>query len=95
MPAARPSSATSSANRRSARLTLRDAEVQIDFSAATTPEDRVVIVATEPLTRDEVWTEGTPGTLWVFCDGRLQAALERRDPNGRPEWPLRADPASQ
>jgi predicted glutamine amidotransferase len=74
---------------------LRDAEVQVDFSALTTPTDRVVIVATEPLTRGEIWTEGAPGTLWVFRDGRLQAALKSCDPDGRPEQPVRADPACQ
>jgi glutamine amidotransferase len=77
------------------RATLRDAEVQVDFSALTTPEDRVVVVATEPLTSDEIWTHGTPGTLWVFRDGCLQAALASRDPDGRPERPVRADPACQ
>src|SRR5579872_2378715 len=33
------------------RATLRDAELQIDFSAVTTADDRVAVVATEPLTR--------------------------------------------
>jgi predicted glutamine amidotransferase len=75
------------------RATLRDAEVQVDFTALTTPEDRVVVVATEPLTRDETWTAGAPGDLWVFRDGRLQAALQSRDPDGRPERPVIADPA--
>ena len=75
------------------RATLRDAEVQVDFTALTTPDDRVVVVATEPLTRDEQWTAGTPGTMWVFRDGRLQATLESRDPDGRPERPVPVDPA--
>jgi len=70
------------------RATMRDAEVQIDFSALTTAEDRVVVVATEPLTSDEVWTAGTPGTLWVFRSGQLEASLPSRDPDGRPEKPL-------
>jgi predicted glutamine amidotransferase len=74
--------------------TLRDAEVQVDFSALTTANDRVVVVATEPLTRDETWTQGAPGTLWVFRDGRLQAELASRDPDGRPERPVIADPAT-
>jgi predicted glutamine amidotransferase len=75
------------------RATLSDADVQVDFSGVTTPQDRVVVVATEPLTRDEVWTRGSPGTLWVFRDGTLQATLESRDPAGRPERPMVADPA--
>jgi predicted glutamine amidotransferase len=72
------------------RATLRDADVAVDFSACTTPNDRVAVVATEPLTRDEAWTTGTPGTLWVFRAGELAAALPSRDPGGRPERPLPA-----
>jgi glutamine amidotransferase len=67
------------------RATLRDAEMQVDFAALTTPQDRVAVVATEPLTRDETWTVGAPGTLWVFRQGLLEATLESRDPAGRPE----------
>ena len=55
--------------------TLADDDVQVDFSNVTTPRDRVVVVATMPLTRDEVWTQGKPGTLWVFDRGRLRATL--------------------
>jgi glutamine amidotransferase len=69
------------------RATLRDADVQVDFSALTTPRDRVAVVATEPLTRDEAWTAGEPGTLWVFREGALAATLRSRDPDGRPEHP--------
>jgi glutamine amidotransferase len=69
------------------RATLRDAEMQIDFSAVTTARDRVAVVATEPLTRDEVWHEGTPGTLWVFDQGALRATLAsagRRNEHDQP-----------
>lgn len=75
------------------RATLRDADVQVDFTALTTPQDRVAVVATEPLTIDEQWTVGTPGTLWVFRQGLLRATLASRDPGGRPERPMVADPA--
>jgi predicted glutamine amidotransferase len=57
------------------RATLRDAELQIDFSAVTTARDRVAVVATEPLTTDEKWHEGRPGTTWVFDRGALQATF--------------------
>jgi predicted glutamine amidotransferase len=67
------------------RATLRDADVQVDFEPLTTPADRVAVVATEPLTRDETWTIGTPGILWVFRQGQLEATLPSRDPEGRPE----------
>jgi predicted glutamine amidotransferase len=75
------------------RATLRDADVQVDFSALTSPSDRVAVIATEPLTRDEQWTVGTPGTLWVFRQGQVVATLASRDPEGRPERPVVADPA--
>ena len=70
------------------RATLRDADVQVDFSALTSPSDRVAVIATEPLTRDETWTVGTPGTLWVFRQGQLRghaspAAIPKADPNAR------------
>jgi predicted glutamine amidotransferase len=76
------------------RATLRDADVEVDFAALTTPTDRVAVVATEPLTRDEAWTEGVPGTLWVFRRGELVATLRSVDPDGRPERPVVGDPAT-
>jgi predicted glutamine amidotransferase len=57
------------------RATLSDAEMQIDFSAVTTARDRVAVIATLPLTRDEIWQQGQPGTMWVFHRGKLQATL--------------------
>jgi predicted glutamine amidotransferase len=71
------------------RATLRDAELAIDFSAVTTERDRVAVVSTEPLTRDEVWQQGTPGSLWVFDRGALRATL----PSGTADRdPLRQRP---
>jgi glutamine amidotransferase len=72
------------------RATLRDAELAIDFSAVTTARDRVAVVATEPLTRDEVWEAGTPGTMWVFDHGALQATLPSRGTRLDHEVPLRS-----
>jgi glutamine amidotransferase len=57
------------------RATLADEDVSVDFRAVTTPRDRVAVIATAPLTRDEVWTLGKPATLWVFRHGRLLATL--------------------
>jgi len=68
------------------RATLRDAEFQVDFSALTTPRDRVAVIATEPLTRDETWTLARPGQMWVFHQGEVVADLPSRDPGGRPEF---------
>jgi predicted glutamine amidotransferase len=55
--------------------TLADDDVRIDFSEVTNPSDRVAVIATNPLTRDELWNAGAPGTLWVFRDGALRATL--------------------
>ena len=57
------------------RATLADDEITIDFSEVTTPNDRVAIIATTPLTRDETWTIGEPGNMWVFRGGKLRATL--------------------
>lgn len=55
--------------------TLADDDLTVDFAAVTTPRDRVAIVATAPLTRDETWTIGRPGEMWVFRRGQLAATL--------------------
>ncbi|HEU0032536.1 MAG TPA: class II glutamine amidotransferase [Kofleriaceae bacterium] len=57
------------------RATLADDELTVDFSEVTTPNDRVAIVATAPLTRNETWTHGTPNQMWVFSEGALRATL--------------------
>lgn len=48
---------------------LIDADMSIDFAQYTTPEDRVTVIATLPLTDDEVWTAFAPGDLYLFRDG--------------------------
>jgi len=51
---------------------LVDMDVDIDFSNYTTPEDRVAVVATEPLTDNEQWTAFKSGELLGFVDGHLR-----------------------
>ena len=50
---------------------LADDDLSVDFSALTARTDRVAMVATEPLTRDEPWVAFQPGELRVFVDGAL------------------------
>jgi glutamine amidotransferase len=57
------------------KATLSDDDLTVDFAAVTTPRDRVAIIATAPLTRDETWTLGRPGEMWVFRRGQLAATL--------------------
>ena len=51
---------------------LSDEDLSVDFSQVTTPNDRVAIIVTEPLTNNETWTEFQPGELKVFVDGLPQ-----------------------
>jgi glutamine amidotransferase len=48
---------------------LADEDVEVDFAHHTTPGDRVAVVATEPLTRNERWQEMVPGELVAFVRG--------------------------
>jgi len=48
---------------------LADADLSVDFAAVTTPSDRVAVVATQPLTRDEPWQALAPGEIAVFVGG--------------------------
>lgn len=48
---------------------LSDQDVSVDFSSVTTPDDRVAVIATEPLTDNEHWTPIEPGTLLCFAHG--------------------------
>jgi glutamine amidotransferase len=52
---------------------LADEDLSVDFATLTAPNDRVVIVATEPLTKGETWLPIAPGELRVFVQG-AQAA---------------------
>jgi glutamine amidotransferase len=51
--------------------TLADEDLTVDFSPLTTQNDRVVIVATEPLTAGEPWQRLAPGELKVFDRGQV------------------------
>jgi glutamine amidotransferase len=57
------------------KATLADEDISVDFAAVTTPKDRVAVVATLPLTRDETWIAGEPDTMWVFRGGKLKQTL--------------------
>ena len=59
------------------RAHLLDADMAVDFQPHTTPKDKVVVVATRPLTVDEVWTPLSPGELLVFREGDVRLRLPR------------------
>ena len=50
---------------------LNDKDISIDFGTVTTPDDRVAVIATQPLTDNETWTAFEAGQLLVFKDGKV------------------------
>lgn len=48
---------------------LKDQDITVDFSKVTTPNDRVAVIATTPLTDNETWMAIEPGTLMMFHGG--------------------------
>jgi predicted glutamine amidotransferase len=53
---------------------LADEDMSVDFAQHTSPEDKVAVVVTAPLTVNEHWTQFRPGELKVFVDGQALAA---------------------
>ncbi len=52
--------------------TLADDDLSVDFAALAGEQDRVAVIATEPLTCDETWSPFTAGEIRVFCGGALR-----------------------
>jgi glutamine amidotransferase len=50
--------------------TLADQDLMVDFSEVTTPQDRVAVIVTAPLTTNETWTQLQGGEFMVFVDGQ-------------------------
>ncbi len=48
---------------------LKDQDVAVDFSEVTTPDDRVALIATQPLTDNETWTPLAVDAVAMFADG--------------------------
>lgn len=48
---------------------LVDNDVSVDFSTVTTPNDRVAVIATQPLTDNECWTTHPKDTVLMFSEG--------------------------
>jgi glutamine amidotransferase len=55
-----------------AKATLSDQDMSINFAEHASPDDRVAVVVTAPLTTNEVWTPFASGELKVFVDGQLR-----------------------
>jgi glutamine amidotransferase len=50
---------------------LKDDDVSVDLAVLNSPQDRLAIVVTEPLTTNEDWVVMAPGELQVFVDGAV------------------------
>ena len=48
---------------------LKDEDLSVDFNEVTTPDDRVALIATVPLTDNEVWTPLPIGRVAMFLNG--------------------------
>jgi apolipoprotein D and lipocalin family protein len=60
-----------------------DNDVSVDFSAVTTPRDRVTVIATQPLTDNEYWTRFKESQLILFKDGEPLYQSCRKEPMRR------------
>ncbi|WP_118812068.1 class II glutamine amidotransferase [Neisseria lactamica] len=60
---------------------LLDDDVMVDFAEVTTPSDRVAVIATLPLTRDETWAQLAVDELVMFREGKIIL-------NDRPRHPV-------
>jgi glutamine amidotransferase len=69
------------------RVRLVDADLTLDLARDNSPGDRMVLVATEPLTHDEPWVAMAPGELHAFVQGetvwRRRCVSARRGSSGR------------
>jgi glutamine amidotransferase len=63
---------------------LADQDVSVDFSQVTTPNDRVAVIATLPLTDNETWQPIEPGSLIAFRHGEPEPLGETRTLPCRP-----------
>ena len=57
---------------------LVDHELAIDLGTANQPGDRMVVVATAPLTRDEPWRTCASGEMLLLVDGELAWHSQRQ-----------------
>lgn len=55
---------------------LIDEDITVDFQALTHPSDRVAVIATIPLTDNEIWTPIQTGELLIFQDGAPNLIIE-------------------
>lgn len=55
---------------------LKDQDLSVDFGHMTTATDKVAIIATTPLTQNEIWTHLDAGSLVLFSNGEIHNTLK-------------------
>lgn len=55
--------------------TLSDDDLAVDFAQVTTPQDKVAVIVTEPLTNNENWHAFAPGEFRHFVEGSAMPAI--------------------
>ncbi|KAB1073936.1 class II glutamine amidotransferase [Methylobacterium planeticum] len=63
--------------------TLIDEDWRVDFAQETTEQDIVTVIATQALTRDELWTDVARGDVLVLRDGGIRLLKPRSGPASR------------
>ena len=58
------------------KASLIDAEMEVNFNQKTTDKDVVTIIATQPLTKNEIWKKMTQGQWQLFKLGCSIASSE-------------------
>jgi predicted glutamine amidotransferase len=58
------------------KATLSDEDVIVDFKEVTTDKDVVTVIATQPLTHDEIWQQMDVGELCVFDAGEVVCQIK-------------------
>src|SRR5690606_15533212 len=74
------------------RVALIDIETSLDLSAHNFQADRMVVIATKPLTREETWVNYQPGQTLMFRAGlvvaRGELAVQEADKSAYEEFEL-------
>lgn len=61
-----------------ATAALTDEDVAVDFAQVTTPNDKVAVIVTAPLTTNETWTQYEAGEMLVFADGDVLSLAQEQ-----------------
>ena len=61
-------------------INIVDDDVEIDFGTQTTPQDKVAVIATLPLTHNECWQQFAVGEMAMLAQGEIIARQTPENP---------------